>query len=210
MNGTNNTPVTLALAKGRISEEFFAKYSSKVKAVNIESRKLIYQIDHIKVILVKPVDVPTYVAAGVADLGIVGRDVVLESGKSFYELNELDFSKCRMSIAGFDENINLKGNITIATKYPNICHMFFPNARTIYLNGSVELAPIMELSDVIFDIVETGATLRENGLVVIKDVIDINPVLIANKASYKFNRATINEISALFNPEEIEVLSCTK
>jgi ATP phosphoribosyltransferase len=201
-----NAPITLALAKGRISEEFFKKYSSKVKAINIESRILIYQIDHIKVILVKPVDVPTYVSAGVADVGIVGRDVILESGKSFYELNELDFSKCRMSIAGFDKDINLNGNITIATKYPHTCHMFFPNARTIYLNGSVELAPIIELSDVIFDIVETGATLRENGLEIIKDVIDINPVLIANKASYKFNRETINAVSELFNPEEIEVL----
>jgi len=201
-----NAPITLALAKGRISEEFFKKYSSKVKAINIESRILIYQIDHIKVILVKPVDVPTYVSAGVADVGIVGRDVILESGKSFYELNELDFSKCRMSIAGFDKDINLNGNITIATKYPNTCHMFFPNARTIYLNGSVELAPIIELSDVIFDIVETGATLRENGLEIIKDVIDINPVLIANKASYKFNRKTINAVSELFNPEEIEVV----
>jgi len=201
-----NAPITLALAKGRISEEFFKKYSTKVKAINIESRILIYQIDHIKVILVKPVDVPTYVSAGVADVGIVGRDVILESGKSFYELNELDFSKCRMSIAGFDKDINLNGNITIATKYPNTCHMFFPNASTIYLNGSVELAPIIELSDVIFDIVETGATLRENGLEIIKDVIDINPVLIANKASYKFNRETINAVSELFNPEEIEVL----
>jgi len=195
--------ITLALAKGRISEEFFKKYSTRVKAIEIESRKLIYEIDNLKIILVKPVDVPTYVSTGVADIGIVGSDVILESGKSFFELNELNFALCRMSIAGFDKNINLNTGITIATKYPRICQSYFPNAHIVYLNGSVELAPIISLSDVIFDIVETGATLKENGLKIIRDVLDINPVLIANRVSYKFMKNDIDKLSSIFDDSSL-------
>lgn len=194
-NQPTANPLTLALAKGRISEEFFKAYSENVKAIKIESRKLIYTIDNLTLILVKPVDVPTYVTSGIADIGIVGRDVVMESGHTFFELNELNFSKCKMSIAGFDQEGPLPERMTIATKYPRICKQFFPKSETIYLNGSVELAPLMNLSDVIFDIVETGATLKENGLTVLKDVIDINPILIANETSYKFNQAAIESIN---------------
>ncbi|MBF4694149.1 ATP phosphoribosyltransferase [Fusibacter ferrireducens] len=183
--------ITFALSKGRIAEAFLKAFDAE-EALN--SRKLIVQVGNIKMIMVKPVDVPTYVANGVADIGVVGRDVILESGESFYELLEFPFSKCTLSIAGFDQNINLEAPMTIATKYPKICKQYFPLSKTIYLNGSVELAPILNLSDVIFDIVETGTTLKENGLSVIKDVLSINPVLIANKSSYKFNQAQIDAV----------------
>lgn len=183
--------ITFALSKGRIAEAFLKAFKAE-EAMN--SRKLIVQVGNIKMIMVKPVDVPTYVANGIADIGVVGRDVILESGESFYELLEFPFSKCTLSIAGFDKEMNLDGPMTIATKYPNICKQYFPLSKTIYLNGSVELAPILNLSDVIFDIVETGTTLKENGLSIIKDVLTINPVLIANKSSYKFNQPQIDHI----------------
>jgi ATP phosphoribosyltransferase len=183
--------LTVALSKGRVAESFLKLYGNSNV---LETRKLIIEVGPIKLILVKPVDVPTYVSTGIADIGVVGRDVILESGEKFYELMEFPFSKCTLSIAGFDPKINLSGPLTIATKYPRVCKTHFPQAKTIYLNGSVELAPILELSDVIFDIVETGSTLRENGLTIIQDVLNINPVLIANKSSYKFKQDQIEQI----------------
>ncbi len=173
--------ITLALAKGRISEAF----------MQLDSRKLIHETEFARIILVKPVDVPTYVHSGVADIGIVGNDVIIESGKTFYALKQFSFSTCFMAIAGLDDTQSLDGPLTIATKYPNICKKYFPEAKTIFLNGSVELAPLLNLSDAIFDIVETGSTLRENGLKVIKKVLDIEPVLIANTSSYVFKQSDI-------------------
>lgn len=188
--------ITFALSKGRIAEAFLKNFDAEYA---LDSRKLIVDLGIIKLIMVKPVDVPTYVANGVADIGVVGRDVILESGESFYELFEFPFSKCTLSIAGFETDINLNAPMSIATKYPNICKQYFPHAKTIYLNGSVELAPILNLSDVIFDIVETGTTLKENGLKIIKDVVNINPVLISNKTSYKFKQEMIEEIISKLN-----------
>ncbi len=183
--------VTFALSKGRIAEAFLKAFKATEA---LDTRKLIVEIGDIKMIMVKPVDVPTYVSNGVADIGVVGRDVILESGESFYELMEFPFSKCTLSIAGFDNSVDLSTPLTIATKYPRICKQYFPLSKTIYLNGSVELAPILNLSDVIFDIVETGTTLRENGLSIIEDILTINPVLIANKASYKFKQDKIQQM----------------
>lgn len=197
--------LTLALAKGRISKEFIKMLNkSKMNPSDFgekftcfeevfDTRKLILDLDKFNVILAKPADVPIYVKNGIADIGIVGKDVTDESGYDFYELYEFDFSKCKLSFAGPDKDFKLHANMVIGSKYPAICKNLYPEATVIKLNGSVELAPLLNLSDVILDIVETGTTLKENKLHIIADAYDVYPLLIANKSSYKFYKNEIRE-----------------
>lgn len=186
--------LTLAIATGRISKQAM-KY---LKAVEINfpdyynnSRKLVIydETNKIKLIFGKTADLTTYVEKGAADVGIIGKDTILEEQPDVYELLDFGFGKCKMIVAGFPEqDINSPKLLTVATKYPEIAEAFFKEkgqrVETIKLNGSIELAPLIGLSDVIVDIVETGTTLKQNGLVVLDEIVDVSARLIVNKASY--------------------------
>lgn len=196
--------ITIALAKGRLTKKSLELFQKNGFGVSIDekSRKLIFK-DKITYILVKPSDVVTYVEKGVADLGIVGKDIILEFDSDVYEIMDLDFGKCKFSIAGFKGQETYKKNevLRIASKYPNYVRKIFKDRdqriEIIKLNGSVELAPLLNLSDVIVDIVETGNTLKANGLVVLEDLTDISARLIANRVSYRFKYKAIKNIEKL-------------
>ncbi len=199
--------VTVALAKGRLAElsvDIFEKIGFDVSELKEESRKLIFtdEKNKIKFILVKASDVPTYVEYGAADMGIVGKDTLLESDKNLYEVLDLGFGACKMAVAGPSE---LKGslgsrNITrVASKYPDIAREYFQKVKgrtvdIIKLNGSVELGPLVGLSEVIVDIVESGKTLKENGLEVLEDVCALSARLVVNRVSMKLKRDKIMDI----------------
>lgn len=199
--------LTVALSKGRIGDEAskIFKKSGLGDCLDLSSRKLIFKDDINKIcyISVKPSDVVTYVESGVTDLGIVGKDTILESTGDIYELLDLGFGKCKFSIAGKSgEKIYRKDEVLkVATKYPRITEKYFEQKQQkieiFKLNGSVELAPLVGLSDVIVDIVETGNTLRANGLEVIEDVIEVSARLISNKISYRFKYDRIKDITKL-------------
>lgn len=186
--------LTIALAKGRPAEDTITLLQAAgMNFVDFheKSRKLVfYNSDQsIKLIFVKAVDVPTYVGRGAADIGIVGKDIILESKTKVYELLDLAIGKCKFAVAGyagFKPDLNQK--LTVATKYPNVTKKFFARKgqaiETVKLNGSVELAPLIGLADVIVDIVETGSTLKENGLTVLEDIEKISTRLIVNQASF--------------------------
>ena len=190
--------ITIALPKGRLAQQT-VELLKKVSLVDIdisdESRKLVMEDDKssLRFLMVKPFDVPTYVEYGVADIGVVGKDVLLEMNKRVYELLDLKIGKCFVAFAGtkgMSEALLKKPDKTISTKFPNIAKEYFENVRgedvkIIKLNGSVELAPILGLSDMIVDIVESGRTLKENGLEVYEKLYDISARLIANRASLK-------------------------
>ncbi|MCL1990193.1 MAG: ATP phosphoribosyltransferase [Defluviitaleaceae bacterium] len=188
--------LTVALAKGRLAKDTLERLraADMAAAIDMDSRKLVFrdEKDGIEYLLVKPVDVVTYVEKGVADIGVVGKDIILEQNLDVYELLDLQFGKCAFAIAGFP-NTDLYGPekvLKIATKFPHITRKYFAGKReieTIYLNGSVELAPLMNMSDCIVDLVETGSTLKENGLVVLEKMFDIQAKLIGNRASYQFS-----------------------
>ncbi|MGP4071507.1 ATP phosphoribosyltransferase [Piscibacillus sp. B03] len=187
--------IKIALTKGRLAEEsmkIFEEVGIQFSSFYQDSRKLILPSDcgQYEIILVKALDVATYVENGAADLGIAGKDTLLEANANVFELVDLGFGKCRFAVAGkagFDLNQAVK--LSVATKYPRVTTMFFKEKgkqiETIKLNGSVELAPLVGLSDVIVDIVETGRTLEENGLDVIENMYAISARLVVNKASYK-------------------------
>ncbi|PKR77040.1 ATP phosphoribosyltransferase [Halalkalibacillus sediminis] len=187
--------IKIALAKGRLAEksvELFESIGVVFSEFYEESRKLIFKSDDQKfeMILVKATDVATYVENGAADIGVAGKDTLLESAADVYEVIDLGFGKCRFAVAG-KEGTDLDGMIKprIASKYPKVTTDYFEQKgkqiETIKLNGSVELAPLVGLSDVIVDIVETGGTLKENGLVVLEDMFQSSARLISNKASFK-------------------------
>lgn len=190
-------PITIALAKGRLAEEsikILEKCGISCKEILEESRKLIFydKENDIRFILVKPVDVPTYVDHGVADIGIVGKDTLLEAGLSLYEMADMKFGKCRLIVAGYPErksNPLTSSILRVATKYPEIAKQYYSSKgesiECIKLNGSVEIAPLLGLSDVILDIVESGRTLKENGLEILEEVSDISARLAVNRASLK-------------------------
>lgn len=196
--------INIALAKGRLGDEAFKLLKSKGLGESIDpnSRKLIFKDEEKKIsfIYVKPWDVVTYVQNGVADLGVVGKDVILESDNDVYEILDLGFGKCKFSIAGIKgEKIYKKDEILrVATKYPKIAKKYFDERgqkiKLIKLNGSVELAPLVGLSDVIVDLVETGKTLKANGLEVIEDMFDVSAKLICNRVSYRFKFDRINNL----------------
>ena len=198
-------PLRIALTKGRLEKDTVAlleQIGYDCASVHNKGRKLILPIGsgEIEVVLAKAADVITYVEHGVCDLGVVGKDTILENGTSFYELLDLNFGKCRFALAckkGYEFYGGYKEK-TIATKYPNVTRMFFEgknmDVRVIKIEGSVELAPLVGLADGIVDIVETGSTLKANDLEVIEWVTDISARLIANTVSLKLRKAEIQQL----------------
>lgn len=196
--------LNIALPKGRLGEKtysLFEKIGYKCNELTEDSRKLIFENKekNIRYLLVKPSDVGIYVEKGAADIGVVGKDILLENDYDIYELLDLNLGICKISVAalnGYKENNGRK--LRVATKYVNTAKKYYSsqNRETdiIKLNGSIELAPILGLSDVIVDIVETGSTLRENNLKVISDIEEISARFIANKTSYKFKNKEIKNI----------------
>lgn len=194
----------IALTKGRLQEqsaELFEAIGMDCTPIRHPGRRLVHSIPNypLDAVLAKAPDVITYVEHGVCDLGIVGKDTILEQGKSFYEVLDLGFGKCRFALA-VKEGSDFYGTYKtrrIATKYPNVARSFFEkkgmDVSIIKIEGSVELAPILGLADAIVDIVETGITLRENGLVPIEDVAQVSARLIVNTASMKLRRAEIED-----------------
>ncbi len=200
-------PLRIALTKGRLEKDTVGLLENAgfdCMAVREKGRKLILPIGNgeIEVVLAKAADVITYVENGVCDLGVVGKDTIMENGRSFYEILDLGFGRCRFALAGKSGTDFFSGHKekTIATKYPNVTRTFFEgkgmDIRIIKIEGSVELAPLLGLADAIVDIVETGSTLKENGLVIIEDnVAPISARLIANTASLKLRKAEIEELA---------------
>lgn len=195
--------IRVGLAKGRLCEsamKSFEKMNLK-QVIDLKSRKLVFldEENDVEYILLKPSDVVTYVENGVCDLGVVGSDVIMESDELVYELADLEFGKCKFSIATLKDNEKIMDSdyIKVATKYPNVAKKYFSDMgkeiEIIPLNGSVELAPIVGLSDCIVDIVETGSTLKANNLVVVEDMYEISARLICNSVSYRFNKITLVE-----------------
>jgi len=193
--------ITIAVAKGRLEEEVvkILKIAGHAQIIESNSRKLIFEdeMNKIKYLVVKPVDVATYVERGVADLGFVGKDVLLEQEKDVYELMDLELGKCIFAAAGFPKTVIYREEpLRIATKYPNITMKYFQDRQKIeliYLNGSVELAPIVGLSHIIVDLVETGSTLKANGLVILEEMIPISARVVSNRVSYRFQYGRIQQ-----------------
>lgn len=195
--------VKLAIAKGRLAKysiDLLEKAGIDCGFLKEDNRKLIFTLPshNLEVILLKAMDVPTYVEYGVVDIGIVGKDVLLEQEKQLYEVVDLKFGKCKFSVAGKPEALQGKKHLRVATKYPNVARKYFADkgqsVEIIRQEGSVELAPLMGLSDVIVDIVETGKTLKDNGLVVLEDVADISARLVVNRVSFKTKKKEILDI----------------
>ena len=198
--------LTFALAKGRLAKKtmkILEELNIYCSEMTEESRKLVFVSDDkaYYFFLSKPSDVPTFVEHGVADLGIVGKDTLLEENKDVFEVFDLNFGNCRMMIAGSPKNKDLLYSnqlIRVATKYPNIACKYFEEinkpVEIIKLNGSVELGPIVGLSDFIVDIVESGKTLEENGLIVFDEICPLSARVIANKASIKVKHEEIKDI----------------
>lgn len=196
--------ITIALAKGRLADitvDLLEKAGLDVHELREKSRKLIFtdEVNHFKFILVKASDVPTYVEYGAADIGVVGRDTLLEDGKDLYEMINLGFGKCRMVVAGpaqLQGKMDEISHLRVASKYTNIAKNYYTlekkqSVEIIKLNGSVELAPLVGLSEVIVDIVESGKTLKENGLVVLEEICDLSARFVVNRVSMKMERERI-------------------
>ena len=192
----------IALTKGRIEKQtvdLFQKMGLDCTELINKGRRLILPVgDKYEAVLAKAADVITYVEHGVCDIGVVGKDTIVENGKSFYEVCDLELGKCNFCLAGkaggdFYSGYNVK---RIATKYPNVTKAFFEgkgmDVKIIKIEGSVELAPLLDLSDAIVDIVETGTTLKENGLEVYETIMPISARVIVNTASMKLRRAEID------------------
>ncbi|OCM99847.1 ATP phosphoribosyltransferase [Clostridium sp. W14A] len=198
-------PLRIALTKGRLEEStvnLFEQIGIDCSAVRNKGRKLILPVgDGLEVVLAKAADVITYVEHGVCDLGVVGKDTIMEKGGSFYEILDLGFGKCRFALAGPAGSDFFSGYSarTIASKYPHVAHSYFESKamdiRVIKIEGSVELAPLLGLSDAIVDIVETGTTLKENGLAVIETISDVSARLIVNAASMKLRKTEIEALT---------------
>jgi ATP phosphoribosyltransferase len=198
--------LTIALAKGRTAEDVLPLWRQANLAVPPDlddSRALVFEVEHegmdvFRFLLAKPVDVPTYVSFGVADIGIVGKDILLENARDIYELLDLRVAQCRLCVAGRTVERELRPR-KVATKYPRLADEHFRRlgvaVETITLSGSIELAAVIGLADRIFDLVQTGATLRANGLEVFEDVAEISARLIANRSSYRTKRKPIDRIA---------------
>ncbi|MBQ6504784.1 MAG: ATP phosphoribosyltransferase [Flexilinea sp.] len=196
--------LNIALPKGRLGETVYAMFARagfECPAVLENSRKLIFDNEaaDVRYFWVKPSDVAIYVERGAADIGVAGKDILLEYQPEVYELLDLNIGKCRMAVAapeGFQDNINR--TLRVATKFSRIARDYYTgigrDIDIIHLNGSIEIAPIVGLSDVIVDIVETGKTLRENHLQVIEEVVPISARLIANKSGFKFKTEQIERL----------------
>ncbi len=198
-------PIRVALTKGRLEDKtvaLFKKLGYDCSELDNKGRKLILQIPDVgmEVVLAKAADVITYIEHGVCDIGIVGKDTIMEYGGTFFEMTDLGFGKCRFALAGKKDVDFYAGHAekTIATKYPNVTRSFFASkgmdVRIVKIEGSVELAPLLELADAIVDIVETGSTLRENGLEVYEDIAPISARIIVNTVSMKLYQARMEQI----------------
>ncbi|MBE6651371.1 MAG: ATP phosphoribosyltransferase [Ruminococcaceae bacterium] len=196
--------INIALPKGRLGEkvyDMFEKAGFECPSIHENNRKLIFENEEkgVRYFWVKPSDVSIYVERGAADIGVAGKDILLEYSPEIYELLDLNIGKCRMAVAAkkdfYDDNSR---TLRVATKFVNIAKNFYASRcrdiDIIKLNGSIEIAPILGLSDVIVDIVETGTTLRENDLEVVETVVPISARLIANKSSFKFKTEGIEKI----------------
>ena len=200
--------LTLALGKGRLANqtlELFEKIGITCEEMKDKnSRKLIFTNEELKLrfFLAKGPDVPTYVEYGAADIGVVGKDTILEEGRKVHEVLDLGYGKCKMCVCGYKDAAPLLQHhelIRVATKYPNIAKDYFYNKKhqtveIIKLNGSIELAPIVGLSEVIVDIVETGSTLRENGLEVLEEVCPLSARMIVNPVSMRMESERIKNL----------------
>ena len=200
--------LTVALTKGRLAQktlDMFEQIGITCEEMrDKDTRKLIFVNEDLKLrfFLAKGPDVPTYVEYGAADIGVTGKDIILEEGRKLYEVMDLGFGKCRMCVCGPESARELLQNnqlIRVATKYPNIAKDYFYNKKhqtveIIKLNGSIELAPIVGLSEVIVDIVETGSTLKENGLVVLEDVCSLSARMIVNPVSMRMESERIKNL----------------
>lgn len=202
--------MTFALGKGRLAKTTLNMFEqigiSCEEMKDKDTRKLIFVNEELKLrfFLAKGPDVPTYVEYGAADIGIVGRDTILQEGRNIYEVLNLGFGACRMCVCGPESARDLLRHheqIRVATKYPKIAKDYFYNKKhqtveIIKLNGSIELAPIVGLADVIVDIVETGSTLRENGLVVLEEVCPLSARMVVNPVSMKLEQQRISKLIA--------------
>ncbi|MBR3917351.1 MAG: ATP phosphoribosyltransferase [Clostridia bacterium] len=196
--------INIALPKGRLGEKVYNKLKAigyGCPSIEENSRKLIFENEEngVRYFWAKPSDVAIYVERGAADIGVAGKDILLEYQPDIYELSDLDIGKCRMCVAakkGFEDNTERA--LRVATKFPNIARNYYSKLSReidiIKLNGSIEIAPILNLSDVIVDIVETGTTLLENNLEPIETIVPISARLIANKTGYKFKYDEISKL----------------
>ena len=197
--------ITFALAKGRLAEQAFElleQLGVDCSEPRNPGRQLVLwdKASNVRFIIVKPSDVPTYVDHGVADIGVVGKDTLLESGRPLYEVLDLTFGKCRLCIAGYAEQHQsaTRATFRVATKYPNVARSYYDakgqTIEIIELHGSVELGPVIGLSDVILDIVESGSTLKANGLTVLEEVCECSARLVVNRVSMKTKRDRIRQL----------------
>ena len=196
--------LNIALPKGRLGEkvyDLFEKAGFECSAIRDPGRKLIFENEEkqVRYFWVKPSDVAIYVERGAADIGVAGKDILLEYAPDVYELLDLGIGKCRMAVAAKNDfRDDPQRTLRVATKFSNIAAQYYQSKGRdidiIHLNGSIELAPILDLSDVIVDIVETGTTLKENNLSVKEEIVPISARLIANKASYKFKGQEIDAL----------------
>ncbi len=196
--------LNVALPKGRLGEKVYAMFERagfECPSIKENNRKLIFENEKVGVryFWVKPSDVAIYVERGAADIGVAGKDILLEYTPDVYELLDLNIGKCRMAVAGKkDFRYDMSRTLRVATKFKNIASGHYlskgMDIDIIHLNGSIEIAPILDLSDVIVDIVETGTTLKENDLEVIEEIVPISARFIANKTSYKFKSQAIDKI----------------
>ncbi|MFC7393872.1 ATP phosphoribosyltransferase [Scopulibacillus cellulosilyticus] len=195
--------LTIAMPKGRIFQDaakLLRQAGIELPADFEDSRKLIITAENCSIhfILAKPVDVPTYVEYGVADMGIAGKDVMMEEQRDVYEVLDLGISACHMAVAGLPESKRYPVTYKVATKYPKTAAQYFrqkgEQVEVITLNGSIELAPLVGLADCIVDIVSTGRTLKENGLVETEKISDITSRLIVNPVSYRLKKIEIDQL----------------
>lgn len=196
--------LNIALPKGRLGEKVYAMFEQAgfpCPSIRENNRKLIFENPEkgVRYFWVKPSDVAIYVERGAADIGVAGKDILLEYAPDVYELLDLDIGKCRMAVAAKKDFVDdPRKTLRVATKFTNIAARHYlskgRDIDIIHLNGSIELAPILDLSDVIVDIVETGTTLKENNLAVVEEFLPISARLIANKASYQFQGDRINTL----------------
>jgi ATP phosphoribosyltransferase len=197
-----NNLLKVAMPKGRIykqASQLFRLAGLPIPGDFDDTRKLIISVPEagMEFIMAKPVDVPTYVEYGVADIGIVGKDVLLEDNRDVYELLDLGIARCRMSVIGLPDWKPIL-NPRVATKYPNVASRYFrergQQVEVIKLNGSIELAPLIGLADRIVDMVESGQTIKENGLVEMEQIFTITSRLIANRVSYRMKNESIQRL----------------
>jgi ATP phosphoribosyltransferase len=225
-------PLTVALPKGRLLEpaaELFRRQGWRCDLGNGSRQLLVTEGkdnvslrepaqgaatrgDTLRFLLVKPGDVPVYVEYGAADLGIVGQDALWESGRDLYEPLQLGFGRCRLVLAGLpsqrERNFRLATGLRVATKYPRLARAYFQqqglSVEIIPLNGSIELAPLVSLADLVVDVVETGRTLRENGLVELEEILDSQATVVVNRVSYRLRLAELSELLAAMGAPPVE------